>query len=51
MDKQATEIVPGHDRPFRLEADGSISYLNKAAAVRLTIYPGPGQDPTTVPLS
>jgi len=46
----ATEIVPGHDRPFRLQADGTPAYLTAAADVTLTFFPGPGLDPKAVRL-
>ncbi|MCB2147177.1 MAG: MBL fold metallo-hydrolase [Deltaproteobacteria bacterium] len=47
----AIEIVPGHDRPFRLQADGSTAYLTEAADVTLTFFPGPCLDPKAVRLS
>ena len=47
----ATEIVPGHDRPFRLQADGTPAYLTAAAEVTLNFFPGPGLDPKAVRLS
>ena len=47
----ATEIVPGHDRPFLLQADGTPAYLTAAAEVALTFFPGPGLDPKEVRLS
>jgi len=47
----ATEIVPGHDRPFRLQADGTPAYLTPAADITLTFFPGPGLDPKAVRLS
>jgi hypothetical protein len=47
----ATEIVPGHDRPFRLQADGTPAYLTAAAEVTLTFFPGPGLNPKAVRLS
>lgn len=43
----AAEIVPGHDRPFRLNADGRIAYLAEAAPVRLTLFPDPAKGPRT----
>ena len=47
----AAEIVPGHDRPFRLQADGTPAYLTPATDVTLTFFPGPGLDPKAVCLS
>ena len=47
----AAEIVPGHDRPFRLQAGGTTDYLTEAAEVVLTFFPGPGLDPKAVRLS
>ncbi|MEE4113463.1 MAG: hypothetical protein V2I40_11660 [Desulfobacteraceae bacterium] len=47
----ATEIVPGHDRPFRLQADGTPVYLTAAADVTLTFFPGPGLEPKAFRLS
>ena len=46
----AAEIVPGHDRPFRLQADGTPAYISAAADVTLTLFPGPGLDPKEVRL-
>ena len=46
----ATEIVPGHDRPFRLQADGTPAYLTPAAEVTLNFFPGPGLEPKAVRL-
>lgn len=47
----ASEIVPGHDRPFRLRADGTPAYLTAAAEVTLTYFPDPGLEPKEVHLS
>jgi glyoxylase-like metal-dependent hydrolase (beta-lactamase superfamily II) len=47
----AVEIVPGHDRPFRLKADGTTAYLAAAADVTLTFFPDPGLEPKAVRLS
>jgi hypothetical protein len=46
----AVEIVPGHDRPFRLQADGTTTYLTAAADVTLTFFPDPGLDPKAIRL-
>lgn len=47
----AVEIVPGHDRPFRLQADGTTTYLTAAADVTLTFFPDPTLDPKEIHLS
>lgn len=39
----ADTIVPGHDRPFRLDRDGSVRYLG-GAAVSIDSYADPARD-------
>ena len=47
----AREIVPGHDRPFRLAPDGGVRYLTEASPVQLTLYPDPEAAPKKISLS
>ena len=47
----AIEILPGHDRPFRLQKDGTPTYLTAAADVRLMFYPDPVLEPQEIRLA
>ncbi len=47
----AIEIVPGHDRAFRLLADGSITSITGAASVKLTHLLNPNDGPRILSLS
>jgi len=45
----AGEVVPGHDRPFHIEADGSIR-VTGGASVTIEVYDDPAADPRQVKL-
>lgn len=45
----ADVIVPGHDRPFRLGADGAVEYVS-SASVTIDLYAQPAADPRPLTL-